>query len=92
MVDPSAVVNIKIKCPNATTLVVAGTHATFFGPATVNVNVPSPPAVFFVISKFPVAVFVNAAAELVTLIGTVILFVSPEVFVQPAGGLFSVTV
>ena len=62
------------------------------GPATANVNVPSPPTVFFVISRFPVAVFAKAAAELVALIGTVAVFVSPEVLVQPAGGVFSVTV
>jgi hypothetical protein len=34
VVDPSA--NVKVKCLDATTLVESGTHATFFGNATVN--------------------------------------------------------
>jgi hypothetical protein len=62
------------------------------GPVTVNVNVPSPPAVVLVISRFPRAVFAKAAAGLVPLNGTVTVFVRPDVFVQPEGGVFSVTV
>jgi hypothetical protein len=62
------------------------------GPATENVNVPFPPAVFFVISRLPFAVLAKAAAGLVPPTGTVTVFVRPDVFVQPAGGVVSVTV
>jgi hypothetical protein len=36
LVDPSPARNVKIKCLDVTALVVGGTHATFFGNATVN--------------------------------------------------------
>jgi hypothetical protein len=36
VVDPSPTTNVKIKCLDVTSLVQSGTHATFFGNATVN--------------------------------------------------------
>jgi hypothetical protein len=36
VVDPTPANNVKIKCLDVTTLVQSGTHATFFGNATVN--------------------------------------------------------
>ena len=61
------------------------------GPVTANVNWPSPPEVYFVISKFPVAAFAKAAV-LVAPTGTVTVWVKPDVLAQPGGGVLSVTI
>jgi hypothetical protein len=57
----------------------------------VNVNWPSPPDVFFVISKFPVSAF-EKATVLVAPTGTVTVWIKPDVLVQPGGGVLSVNV
>jgi hypothetical protein len=73
-------------------LLVVMTWVDGVGPDTENVNVSSSPTVSFVINRLPVAVLAKVAAGLVPLIGTVTVCVRPEVFVQPAGGVLSVTV